>query len=129
MSSNLYNLGLSNISGESTFYLDNEGGNSSLSDFGTTVETKINVEPLDKFEIKNIKLLKIDAEGFEPEVLDGSIKTLKEVEYISIDFGFERGKQQESTIVDVNKLLSSNGFELVDFSKYRLIGLYRNKSI
>jgi len=129
LSSNLYNLGLSNISGESTFYLDNEGGNSSLSDFGTTVETKINVEPLDKFEIKNIKLLKIDAEGFEPEVLDGSIKTLKEVEYISIDFGFERGKQQESTIVDVNKLLSSNGFELVDFSKYRLIGLYRNKSI
>lgn len=128
-SRNLYNLGLSNISGESTFYLDNEGGNSSLSDFGAVSKTKINVDPLDKFELKNIKLLKIDAEGFEPEVLDGSMKTLKEVEYISIDFGFERGEQQESTIVDVNKLLYSKGFELVDFSKYRLIGLYRNKSI
>ena len=57
------------------------------------------------------------------------MKTLKEVEYISIDFGFERGEQQDSTIVDVNKLLYSKGFELVDFSKYRLIGLYRNKSI
>ena len=62
-------------------------------------------------------------------MLDGSIETLKEVEYISIDFGFERGKKQESTVVDVNRFLYSKGFELVDFSKYRLIGLYRNKSI
>ena len=50
---------------------------------------------LDSFNIKNVKLLKIDAEGYEPEVLKGSLDTFNEIEYISVDYGNERGKEEE----------------------------------
>ena len=125
----LYNAALSNKEGQSTFFLDNEGGNSSLVDFGTASSVSVETQTLDSFEFTKIKLIKIDAEGFEPEVLEGCVNSLKKTELISIDFGAERGENQDTTIVEVNKFLYENNFELIEFSKYRLIGLYRNKSI
>ena len=73
--------------------------------------------------------MKIEAEGHEPEVLKGSIETLSRTNYISVDFGPERGVNEEFTIVDVNKILYENNFELIRFSEYRFIGLYKNKQI
>lgn len=125
----IYNIALSNQEGETNFFLDNEGGNSSLVDFGTTSSVSVSTRTLDSFEFGKIKLIKIDAEGFEPEVLEGCINSIKKTELISIDFGAERGENQDTTIVEVNKFLYENNFELIKFSKYRLIGLYRNKSI
>lgn len=125
----LHNAALSNKEGQSTFFLDNEGGNSSLVDFGTASSVSVLTQTLDSFEFAKIKLIKIDAEGFEPEVLQGCVNSLKKTELISIDFGAERGENQDTTIVEVNKFLYENNFELIEFSKYRLIGLYRNKSI
>ena len=122
-----YEIALSNLSGQLNFYLDNEGGNSSLEDFGADEKVVVDTKKLDDYDFKNIKLLKIDAEGHEPEVLVGALNTLNEIQYISVDFGAERGIKQENTIPEVNNLLYSNNFELVKFSKYRLIGLYKNK--
>ena len=75
-----------------------------------------------------IKLFKIDAEGFEPEVIEGSLNTLPKINYIAVDYGYERGKNENSTIVQVNEILYSQNFELVEFSEHRLIGLYENKA-
>ena len=72
-------------------------------------------------------MLKIDAEGLEPEVLEGTQNILKNIEYITVDFSPERGTQQNLTIVDTNSFLYSNKFELVKFSDFRMIGLYKNK--
>ena len=58
---------------------------------------------LDDFKIKQIKLLKIDAEGYEPEVLSGSIATLSQTEYVAVDFGPERGLEQKDTIIAIVK--------------------------
>jgi len=120
-----YKIALSNEDQNQEFFLDNEGGNSSLVNFGTKNSINVEAKRLDSYNFKNIKLLKIDAEGFEPEVLDGSTETLKNTEYVSVDFGSERGIEQSNTVVDVNKKLYSNGFSLYRFSEVRLIGLYK----
>lgn len=124
-SGNLHNVALSNINKEEDFYLDNEGGNSSLIDFGAQKSIKVQSKKLDSFNFKNIKLLKIDAEGYEPEVLEGAVNTLKEIEYVSVDFGSERGVKQENTVAEVNKIMYENNFHLYKFSEFRIIGLYK----
>ena len=55
-------------------------------------------EYIAKNNIKEIKLLKIEAEGNEPEVLQGSKKFLKLIKFIAIDGGPERGLKKETTI-------------------------------
>jgi len=123
---NIHNVALSINSDEKPFYKDSYGGNSSLVDFGTSIETKIKTMKLDDFKIKQIKLLKIDAEGYEPEVLSGSIDTLRETEYVAVDFGPERGLDQKDTIIEVNNFLTDKGFKLLNFEINRITGLYKN---
>ncbi len=124
------NIALSNSNGNEKLFLDNLGGNSSIIFFGNDEYDLVETKTLDSFNIsEKIKLFKIEAEGYEPEVLEGSNKTLKLVEFVTIDFGSERGEKQENTVVQSNNILTSNGFELVDFSNIRTIGLYKNKAI
>tara|TARA_E500000178_G_scaffold353328_1_gene418931 strand:+ start:1739 stop:2599 length:861 start_codon:yes stop_codon:yes gene_type:complete len=75
---------------------------------------KINAITLDKFFLENkinrLKLLKVEAEGGEPEILQGALKVLKKVEYISLDCGPERyGK---TTMKEVTKVLKKNKFQI-----------------
>lgn len=78
---------------------------------------------------RRFKLLKLEAEGAEPEILEGAIGLLSRVEYVTADVGFERGENQESTLPEVSNLLISNGFEIVGFGYGRLVLLFRNKSV
>jgi len=73
-----------------------------------------------------VKLLKLEAEGAEPEVLKGALKTLKSIEYVSTDCGFERGKNQDATFNEVNEILVENGFYIVTANLKRPVFLYRN---
>ena len=125
----LNNFALHEKTGDHKFYLDNQGGNSSLVNFGSSEFVNVECKSLDDLKIEEeIKLFKIDAEGNEPEVLKGSKNTLNKIEYVSIDFGDERGVNQDTTIIQVNDFLYANNFQLVEFSEYRLIGLYKNKT-
>ena len=128
--SNFHNLGLSDTNSKRPLYLDSSGGNSSFVDFGTSKEiSSVKSITLDSLNYKkNIKLFKIDAEGFEPEVLEGSLETLPLINYISVDFGPERGVEQSNTVTQVNKFLYENNFNLVDFSNLRTVGLYKNSN-
>lgn len=128
-SSKLYCLGLSDVTTTKTFYIDSVGGNSSLEEFGKSLKTKIKTTKLDDLNIKKIKLLKMDAEGHELEALKGSEKTLNNTEYVSVDFGKEKGINQEHTIVSVNNYLFSRSFKLYEFSNSRMVGLYKNTKI
>ena len=78
---------------------------------------------------KKIKLLKLEAEGAEPEALAGCEKLLKNIEYISADLGFERGANEESTIEDVTNFLLSRNFRLVKFELPRVVALFVNKDM
>jgi FkbM family methyltransferase len=125
-----HNIALSNKIGESKLYLDNIGGNSSLEFFGKNESLNVKTATLDSLNIKGtVRLLKLEAEGHEPEILEGAIDLLKNINYVSVDFGFERGVDQENTVEAVNNILTKNNFKLKNLSEYRLIGLYQNVNI
>lgn len=73
-----------------------------------------------------IDLLKIEAEGYEPEVLEGSRKILKQVRYVSVDGGPERGPGKESTIEMCSDFLVNLGFQIVKIESATKVGLFRN---
>lgn len=127
----LFNMGLSNESGFKKFYIDTEGGNSSFVDFGSKNYKEIEVIQLEKIIPKDekIKLLKIDAEGYEPEVLEGAKNIINNIDYVSVDFGGERGVNEDTTIIEVNNFLYENNFKMIALSKIRMVGLYKRNNI
>ncbi len=93
---------------------------------------KVKAMRLDKvladIDLNRRVILKIEAEGAEPEVLQGAIGLLPQVHAITVDCGYERGKQQAHTFIEVNNFLSENGFQIekANFVN-RVTMLYRNK--
>jgi FkbM family methyltransferase len=80
-----------------------------------------------KDNFNSIKVLKIEAEGAEPEVLMGACECLKICEYVVVDSGPERGIEQTETTNEVSSILLSNQFQLIKSSNFRTVHLYRNK--
>ena len=100
--------------GSAEFSLATSTGDSSLTvGRGKTISVKI--EKLDdvvsrSFPGGKIDLLKIEAEGFEPEVLSGATETLKRTSLLTVDAGAER--LGESTAPACVNLLLDSGFKL-----------------
>lgn len=129
----LNNYGLGDKKQEMTFYYKPNNGDSSLIEMEDyDFSFKVKVDRLDNvinsYHHKKIKLLKIETEGFEPEVLIGLGDKCKIVEYIVVDCGFERGINQESTAADVINYLHSKNFSLLSKSKTRDVFMFKNKS-
>ena len=131
---NLYQLGLwKNSTKKIKFYINDVEGDSSM--IPTNNYSSIeNIKTITLDEIiskidKNIKLIKIEAEGAEPEILEGLKENLLRVEYLTIDCGFERGINQESTIFECTNYLLKNNFKMISFSKYRTIALFKNDNL
>jgi FkbM family methyltransferase len=74
-----------------------------------------------------IKLMKIEAEGAEPEVLRGAEGMLDRVEWLTVDSGPERGFDQRETLPEVVNFLVPRGFELVAVSHGRVVALFKRK--
>ena len=131
---NLFNLGFSNtLSNTTDFYLSDEFGDSSILQIKNyTKKITIETTTLDKEIAKinqKIKLIKLEAEGFEPEILQGLKKYLNYVEYITIDCGFERGLDKQSTISECSNYLIKNNFKMIDFGSNRIVALFKNFNI
>ena len=122
------NIGLWDSDGELDFFVSSQMADSSFIEPPTYEKIiKVETKRLDSLLAnRKIKLLKLEAEGAEPEVLYGCEKILDRIEYISADVGFERGVNQTSTLAAVTNYLLSNGFELVDVQERRLTALFRN---
>ena len=71
------------------------------------------------------RLLKLEAEGAEPEILRGATGVLDCFDYVTVDAGFERGVKQETTAPEVTRFLFANGFELIDLTPKRVTLLFR----
>lgn len=123
-----YNLGLWDFSDSINFYVSSAGADSSFirpTKFDEIINVK--TERLDNLVSQKIKLLKVEAEGGEPEVLRGCTNILKNIEYISVDAGPERGVKAESTLEYVINYCLSNNFELIKLTHNRVIALFKNK--
>tara|TARA_B110000483_G_scaffold224595_1_gene283516 strand:+ start:559 stop:960 length:402 start_codon:yes stop_codon:yes gene_type:complete len=69
---------------------------------------------IDELNIDKIKLLKIEAEGYDPEVLEGLGDKMRICQYIAVDGGYERVVKSEQTLKIISKHLLNNGFEMMD---------------
>ena len=130
----LVNKALGNKNDNLNFYVATSDGDSSIIKPKIyreiiTVEV-IKLDDLIKnLNIKKIKLLKIEAEGYEPEVLEGALGIIPICEYIAIDGGYERGQIQEQTFTNLTNILLKNNFEIhdINFSWHR--ALFKNTEI
>ena len=127
----LYNIGLWKCKDTLSFFSASETADSSfIKPLGYDKIIKLNVNRLDNI-IKNrkIKLLKLEAEGAEIEVLKGSFRLLKNIEYITADLGYERGEKNQSTLIPVTNYLLKRNFEIIDFNPNRVVALFRNTKL
>lgn len=122
--------------GEMTLYQKNRTNDSSLIEpLNYESQIKIEVDTLDNIVLRDlfggikypkIKLLKLEAEGAEPEILMGAIKCLQFITYVTADIGPERGLKSENTLVQVNSILNKHKFELIGYQHGRGVALYKN---
>lgn len=128
--STIYNLGLWNDECELDFYVSSHHADSSfIKPLQYTHVRKIPTKRLDSLISGRVKLLKIEAEGAEPEALEGCEHLLPHIDYISADLGFERGVHSECTLPQVTNYLLERGFELVEVGQPRLVALFRNRKL
>lgn len=132
----LHNICLGDKSGQVNFYYKPEFGDSSIMQMNDYEDTYIaKIITLDDFvkeqkiENRKIKLLKLEAEGAEPEICYGAIKTLINIQYISVDVGFERGITQTSTAPEVVNFLLKNNFSLIKVGESRMCYLFKNNNL
>ena len=111
-------------------YSKPESGDSSLIDMGGAVRSRIQAVTLDgAVNLSNVPgtvILKIEAEGAEPEVLEGAASTLASIDWVTIDCGHERGASKAHTFVETNVLMQDLGFRLHCAQFKRITALYRN---
>lgn len=106
-------VALSNQTGVSNFYVATKFADSSL--FKPTgvksQEIQVDTMRLDDLNIDftgySRVVLKMDAEGFEPEVVEGGLQVFSKLDQVAIDVSPERG--EEDTYADVKKALASTG--------------------
>ena len=94
----------------------------------TNTKGTLQKRTLEKEELE-AKFAKIEAEGAEPEVLDGAQAVLHLIDYIAVDCGFERGAKNEATFYACNKILSLHGFEIIDADLHRNSFLYKRAGV
>lgn len=125
--------GLSNKDDIKEFYLNNLTGDSSIIE-NEDSSNKITIQTLrldnfinNNYKNKLIGILKIEAEGYEPEVVDGCENIYDKIKYITIDCGPERNG--ETTFKEINDKLVKNNFSLLNFNSYRKTLLYSNNNL
>lgn len=125
----IYKEALSNKSSMEKLYLSSDGADTTLVFLDGKKSIEVNTIKLDKLNLSKVKLIKIDAEGFELEVLHGAKNTLKITEYISVDYGPEKGKERMNTIPEVTSFLYANNFKMISANSNRNVGLFKNQLI
>ena len=120
--------------GEVQFFSSNATGDSSVfapttaSESRQRLATTLDVEiGRSDYSDRPVKLLKLEAEGAEPEVLEGAVKTLERTEFVTADLGPERGPEQSTTLASAIALLQDSGFRPVRFFAPRYVMLFRRQ--
>lgn len=111
-----------------TFYDSNDEGDSSLiRPARSTSNYQVKAQKLDDTpELPDgpIRLVKLEAEGAEPEILQGMEKTLCRVQYITVDMGPERGASKDNTVSECTSTLYDSGFRMISFFPPRCTALF-----
>lgn len=112
-----------NDSGDSSVFAPRQGLESELRE-STTLDHLLSQSA---HRDKQIRLMKLEAEGAEPEVLLGATETLQRTEFVTADLGPERGASAETTLAPVYEILSGFGFRAIDAHNGRLVVLFQRQ--
>lgn len=97
---------------------------------GQTSRVEVEAVTLDSvIEIADLPrpvIFKLEAEGAEPEVLQGAARVLPHVDFVAADSGYERGVEKNHTFVETANILQSHGFRLAQAQFRRITALYEN---
>jgi len=125
-----YRLAVSDKSGELSFYLGREHGNSSFYDLDPNRPAahshnihshRINVPTvtLDQFfsehkevDLNDYNLLYLDTQGSELDIMKGAIETLKKIDFIATEVSYEI-IYQSPLFEEVNSYITAHGFKLL----------------
>lgn len=122
-------VALYNKNGLLNFFISSQKADSSLIQPNYfTLTIKVSARKLESYIDDTIKLLKLEAEGCELEVLIGAGQKIKKIQYISADLGPERGVNNDSTFVTVKNYLISQNFKILKINHQRHTVLFKNKS-
>ena len=126
----LFKIGLSNFTGIQKFYVDSENAASSFVGNESKIESiQIQAVKLHDFikkeKLKTIKLLKIEAEGFEPQILEGLKSSSKLCKYISVKMD-EKNQHGLSNIEIIIDWFYKNNFRLLKFSTNKKSAIFIN---
>jgi FkbM family methyltransferase len=72
------------------------------------------------------RIFKLEAEGAEPEILQGAEGILPHLDYVAADCGYERGKEARHTFIEVHDFMLDRGFRLIHAEFNRITAIYRN---
>jgi FkbM family methyltransferase len=124
-------IALSNTTGKSDFYISTEHADSSLfipEDYTRVIEIetfRLNDLNLDASKYTKV-ILKMDAEGFEPEVIDGGLEWIgKNLHIASIDVAPERAGSD--TYKEVKQKLESVGMYQLDYTQDQVLIMGRGQ--
>ena len=110
------------------FFLDVDSASSSLIEpryFSNVIS--VEAVRLDDEISSKIHLLKVEAEGAEPEVLIGASQILPSTKYVLVDVGPERGIQQMETRDTVVEFMQEHNFHILKENKgHRKVVLFQN---
>lgn len=126
------NKALAAEDGNMRFYQANDTGDSSLIEPAAAhVVVDVQAVTLDAFLADHmpegeIRALKLEAEGAEPEVLAGAGESLKRIRYICAAAGPERGTGKETTLAQITDTLYANGFRMRDFGTRYYVAVFEN---
>lgn len=120
---------------EKEFYFRNDSGDSSLLPDGSTASSVLmSCTTLDDLykdafggeTTKRIRLLKLEAEGAEPEILRGGRHAIQNIDYVAADLGPERGASKENTVPECVNFLLDRGFKVLRADVRRAIFVFCN---
>ena len=94
-----------------------------------TVQATTLADYISSLDDPSVRLLKVEAEGAEPEVLQGAEGAFQYIDYVSVDCGYERGKDKQPTFSDSNEILRRHNFEVIDANLARPVFLFRRRDL
>ena len=93
-----------------------------------TNKIKIKANKLDSFKIKDVDFIKIDTQGYNYEILEGSIKTLKDTLGVETEVEFTNLYTNQKLFGEINKILIKNNFDFIDFTVLKRWNRYNNSN-
>lgn len=121
-----HNCALSNKEGTTKYYIRDplDGGGNGISQFDYDIinnvpSIDVPMKTLDSFNLTNINFIKIDVEGHEKEILQGSVNTIMENDYPKIFFESWDETQENENFPSIK--LRENLFEYITSLEYRIV--------